>query len=239
MADTAFVVASIAGLVALASTAANVVNGRAIERIKAENEAARLASEDKKQVSIYSEALARAAFDLQSRFFNIIRGDFFIFYMEGSERERNYAIENTIFVIAQFLCWVELTRQGINFIQLGNERDTKSLLRKQDEIYALWGTDRWAKTFRLFAGEQRALGEALIIGEPEFPTCMGYGRYLEELPRGTNRFVDYIRDEIMELPAGLDEARDRLTAIQHLLIEIVDLLDPDQLRFPAGRRAKA
>lgn len=240
MFDTALIVATIAGGVALVSTGVNVANARAIERIKADNEDAKVAAQDRKQVAFYSEPMARAAFDLQSRLYNIMRQDFLGVYLErGSEREQQYAIENTTFLVAQFLCWVKLARREVNFIHLDDERTTKALLRKQDEIYACWGTDRWPSIFRIFAGEQRALGEALIVGTTERPACMGYGQFLAAFPRQTNFFVDRTRDEVKTLPSAMANARCRLATLQHLLIDILDLIDPDALRFPRARRSKA
>ncbi len=240
MADTALIVGAMAGAVALLSTAANFFNARSIERIKAEGEEARIAAEDKKEISIYSEALARAAFDLQSRIFNILHRDFVGIYLRnGTEREKSYAVENTVFLIAQFLCWVELIRREINFIQLKDSRSTKRLLRVQDDVYDSWGTDKWPQMLRLFAGEQRALGEALIVGDADYTTCMGYGRFLKELSYDDNEIIDYLKDNIKQLPSMLKQARARLTTIQHLLIEIIDIIDPDGLRFPQARRSKA
>lgn len=240
MIDTALIVGCIAGAVALASTGANVINARALERIKSSSEAAKTAAAERKELSIYSESLARSAFDLQSRLYNILRQEALKAYLDqGSQRAQVYLIENTIFLVSQYMCWVELTRQEINFIQLRDEISTKRLLRTQDDIYAVWGTDTFPDAFRIFAGEQRALGEALIVGEPEFTTCMGYGRFLEKLGSGNNSIVDHLRREMENLPMSIDAARERLTAVQHLLVDVILIIDTGSLRFPVSRLSKA
>jgi hypothetical protein len=134
---------------------------------------------------------------------------------------------------------VELTRRKINFIQLDDPAQTKLLLRKQDDIYEVWGTDKLAPAFRIFAGEQRAIGEALIESRGADATCMGYGRFLALYPRGKHALLDYVRDQVEALPTTLESARARLTKIQHILIDIIDLVDHERLRFPEDRRSKA
>ena len=46
--------------------------------------------------------------------------DFLIrYYTNGTTREKEYAVENTVFLLAQFLGWTELIRQEIQFLDLG------------------------------------------------------------------------------------------------------------------------
>lgn len=62
----------------------------------------------------YREPLARAAYDLQSRLFNIVKGRFLeTFLANGDAREQAYALNNTVFVIAQFFAWTELVRREL------------------------------------------------------------------------------------------------------------------------------
>jgi hypothetical protein len=59
----------------------------------------------------YREPLARAAFDLQSRLFNIVAGRFIrTFFSNGDARTQAYAVHHTAYVIAQFFAWTELVR---------------------------------------------------------------------------------------------------------------------------------
>ena len=241
--ETALIVGVVGGAVGLASTITTAImttiTARSVEQLKHRFDSEKRAAAERQEISIYSEALARSAFDLQSRLYNFLKNDF-AFYLEGGDgRDKIYAVEYTTFLIGQFFCWVELTRREINFIKLDDHARTKSLLRKQDDIYATWGTDKGSVAFRIFAGEQRAIGEALIEGEHEYTTCMGYGSFLEAYPRGQSALIDYVRDQVEALPLTLEAARARLTTIQHMLIDILDIIDGDRLRFPDQRRSKA
>lgn len=238
--ETALIVAIVAGAVAIVSAVFTGLNARGIEEMKAKLAAEREADDRATQVAIYSAPLAQAAFDLQSRLYNFLRQDLAGVYLKrGDVRTRSYVVEKTAFLIAQFFCWSELTRQEIHFIEMPSPGETRELLRLQDRFHSEWGTDRYPPAFRIFAGEQRAVGEALIVGQAEFTTCMGYGAFLQTFPSGKNQFIDALRADVESLETDLNTARPRLTQIQHTLIDILALMDPDGLRFASDSRSKA
>lgn len=194
-----------------------------------------------KEVSVYSEPLVHAAFDLQSRIYNIVERHFMNhFYVHGDERTREYCVENTVFLISQLFCWFELTRQELYYIELQNEKDTRQLLHLQDNVQTLWGTDKtkYHGIFCLFAGEQRAIGENLIIRRDGSSSCMGFAQFMDTFPPGKNKQIDILREEISKLGANEHLARVRLIDIQNLLIDLLALLDPKFLRFPQKSRQK-
>lgn len=160
------------------------------------------------------------------------------YLINGDEREKLYVINNTVFLIGQYFCWTELVRREIQFIDLGEHHRTRDLLRLQDDIYSIWGTDRHPATLRLFAGEQRAVGEALVQVGDRGPECMGYGSFLKTLMPGANPLIDALRVDVESLAKGFDLAAERLTRLQHGLIDLLKMLDPEYLRFPEGRRNK-
>jgi hypothetical protein len=217
----------------------SAANAKAIEQWKNDNELLKAAEQRRKETSDFSEPLARSAYDLQSRLYNIMRQNLVEVYLtRGSDRERFYVTENTIFLVCQYLCCTELVRREIQFIDLGESARTRNLLRLQDKIYSLWGTDQQPPSFRIFAGEQRALGEALIQTGARGPECMGYGAFLKNFDSGVNPLVDALRGEMTSLENGLNRAAERLTKLQHALIDLLAMLDPDYLRFPQNRRSK-
>jgi AAA ATPase-like protein len=64
-------------------------------------------------MSRYREPLLRAAFHLQSRVYNIVEQAFLLRYLQrGSPAEQEYACRNTMFVLAEYLGWVEMLRRG-------------------------------------------------------------------------------------------------------------------------------
>jgi hypothetical protein len=50
--------------------------------------------------------------------------------------------------------------------------------------------------------------------------------------------IDALRRDVISLGNGLDQAVERLKNIQHALIDLLNMLDPEYLRFPLERRAK-
>lgn len=251
-------VALISGAIALASAGGSIWistrtarnsdnNARAIEQLKIDNERLKAADQIRKETSTFSEPLARSAYDLQSRLYNILRQNVVeVYLIFGTERERSYIKNNTVFLIAQYLCWTEIVRREIQFIDLGEATKTRDLLRLQDDIYNIWGADRQSSVFRIFAGEQRALGEALIQAGVRGPECMGYGAFLKTFGNGTNPLIDAVGEDVLYLEtgieqstdSGIDQATERLTNLQHSLIDLLKILDPDYIRFPENRRSK-
>jgi hypothetical protein len=241
--NTELTVALIAGAVALASAAGTVwssirnaersnANAKAIEQLK-------IAAERQKEISAFSEPLARSAYDLQSRFYNILRQNLVgVYLVNGNDREKSYVVNSTVFLVGEYLCWTELVRREIQFIDLGESNKTRELLRLQDTIYSLWGTDKQPPLFRIFAGEQRAIGEALIQTGARGPESMGYGAFLKTFTTGANPLIDALRADVMSLQNHLSQATERLTNLQRALIDLLGMLDPDYLRFPEDRRSK-
>lgn len=244
------VVAVIAGAVALVSAAGTILssiwnarnsnkNAKDIEQLKIDNERFKAAAERQREISNFSEPLARAAYDLQSRLYNILKQNLIdVYLVNGNDREQSYVINNTAFLAGQYLCWTELARREIQFIDLGESDKTRELLRLQDTISSLWRTDRYPPVFRIFAGEQRAIGEALIQTGARGPECMGYGAFLKTFSKGIDPLIDGLRTDVFSLSKQLDLATKRLTDLQHALIDLLRLLDPDYVRFPQDRRTK-
>jgi len=192
-----------------------------------------------KVVSKYRDPLLHAAYDLQSRIFNILKKAFLTRYYEnGSDREREYAVENTVFLLAQFLGWTELIRQEIQFLDLGIDQETRELRGLQDDMYTVLQSDKLGIGLRLFAGEQRAVGELMIEGAPGVRRCIGFATFLMNRDAALDHWLDPLREDIrtMSNDAGPFEAR--LVSMQHSLIDLLRFLDPKGLRFPSGNLTK-
>ncbi|MDP8909325.1 MAG: hypothetical protein M3N47_09480, partial [Chloroflexota bacterium] len=63
----------------------------------------------------YREPLAAAAFDLQSRLYNILELNFFDKF-GGSHPRAEEAIRTTLFRLAQYFGWTEILRRDIQFL---------------------------------------------------------------------------------------------------------------------------
>jgi len=241
--DTALLIAILSAAVALTSAGIGVWSQVRSARLRDELDRLRLAEQrrhDARQLAArYHEPLARAAYDLQSRLFNILRRDLFgVHYTAGDARSRAYVIDNSAFLLAQYFAWTEIARREVRFIDLGEDGATRRLAELQDSLYGLFQSDRHGALLRVFAGEQRALGERMIVETPHGAECLGYAAFLDRLKLGADPLVEALRTDLQALGAGLDAARLRLTDLQHALIDLLDFLDPQCQRFPRQRRDK-
>ena len=242
--NATIIAAIISAVVALAAGVIAIVGQVRVKRLEAQlalrkAEADRRA-ETEKTAQKFREPLGRAAYDLQSRIYNIIKSDFLNAYLEnGDERTKSYAIKNTLFVIAQYFARTELVRQEIQFIDLGADEQTRKLSELQDSIYSIWQTNAYGDPlFRIFAGEQRAIGERLIRNDPRGPECMGYASFLDFYKEHPDPLLSAVEADVAALGSNLPRALPRLVALQHALVELLDFLDPSFVRFPQRSRTK-
>ncbi len=196
----------------------------------------------------YREPLIRAAFDLQSRIFNIVRQGFLVKYCtDGTEGEREYAVRNTVFVLAEYLCWVEILRREVQFLDLGDVERNRRLVEWLEAVSDILSTDQRITDpgFRLFRGQQRALGELMIEpieakDEPARGRCMGYAAFVAKLEAEPSfaRWFDKLEADVKRLAADPASACERLIPLQQALIDLIDFLDDPPVRFPVAQRTK-
>jgi hypothetical protein len=235
-------------LVALAGTGYTaILNYRGqqrLERLKADLLIARderqAELETQKIMSRFRDPLMHAAYDLQSRIFNILRQQFLPRYLvRGAAREQEYAVENTVFLFAQFLGWTEAIREELQFLDLGAEEDTKKLRALQNMIYHHFQTDDLGPGFRLFAGEQRAIGELMIDRKGgAVCRCIGFATFTSSRKPEIDQWLNPVREDIRKLAVQPGIFDRRLTAIQHAMIDLLEFLDPEYIRFPHTTRSK-
>ena len=186
----------------------------------------------------YQGPLLHAVFDLQSRLYNIIvQGFVDVYYVHGNDSEKEYVVNNTVFVIAQYFAWTEIIRSEIQFMDFGDLNKTKGLSELRDNIYGLWQTDRFLDPFRVWAGEQRAIGELMIEEKNNQLTCIGYAAFLNKLKNNNEPLFEKLKFNVVSLSSSGSQPFSRLGGIQHALIDILDYLDPECIRFPKERRS--
>lgn len=240
---TELIVALIAGGVSLSACALSIWGQLRSEQLSAKLQALTAAEQRRvdsdKAVARYREPLARAAYDLQSRLYNILEQNLVSVYFDGGdERTRSYVVDNTTFLIAQYFAWTEIIRRDIQYIDLGQDEQTRLLARLQDDIYSLFLTDRFDHLLRIFAGEQRAIGEKMIRDGTRGPECLGYAAFLGGLLKSPDPLIELVRHDVRDLNARLKDARPRLVALQNALIDLLAFLDPAFIRFQKERRSK-
>ncbi|GGK64147.1 hypothetical protein [Ornithinimicrobium pekingense] len=193
------------------------------------------------------------------------------FLVRGRPHEKRYAENHTLYQVAQYFCWVEIVRREVQFLAPGNEAQQQELEARLQTVSAAFSSDdlrrvmlhrlknlpgacevlmdrmtadarlRGEPTFRLFRGEQRALGEVLTVplGAAQSAEwgCMGYAQFMEALSRpATAAWFDSLREDIAELSTNLHDRGSRLVVIQAALVELIDALDPQNTRSPHNDR---
>ena len=78
----------------------------------------------------YREPLAAAAFDLQSRLYNILRLDFFR-KVGNSQALTEEALRTTLFRLAQYFGWTEILRRDIQFLSFPEADETRRVAQLQ------------------------------------------------------------------------------------------------------------
>ncbi|MFE1313625.1 hypothetical protein [Streptomyces sp. NPDC058755] len=120
--STELLVASLSGAVALVSVLISTRGARKQALLTAE-------LEQRDVMARHRDPLLWAAFDLQSRLFNIVDRRFLLaYYANGSERKRAYASRSTLHVLAEYLGQVELLRRRIQFLDLGNRHVNRTIV---------------------------------------------------------------------------------------------------------------
>src|SRR5882672_3457566 len=209
--DKTLIPSLISSLVAIGAAVIAVWGQLRVKRVEAhvslQKAEAEHRAETEQTARRFREPLGRAAYELQSRIFNIIKRGFLAEYLDGGDdRTRPYSINHTAFVIAQYFAWTEIIRREIQFIDLGADEETRQLAQLQHKIYSCWQTDKYHPLLRVFGGEQHAIGERMIREGPRGPQCMGFASFLDYLKGGPDPLICALNADIESLAARLEEA---------------------------------
>jgi hypothetical protein len=186
-------------------------------------------------VTRYREPLLSAAFEMQARIYNMTTGRFF-----GADRS-SYHADHTLFVFAQYFGWREIILQEIQFMDLGDAPATKNLAERLERVtHTISATMPDLPTnFQLFRGEQRAIGEKMMvsIGTTAQASlshrCLGYASFVEALNRPDfDVWFTKLRTYFKYLESSDTPDFGRLSLLQNMLIDLIELLDPDCVRTP-------
>ncbi|WP_172383067.1 hypothetical protein [Streptomyces sp. MNP-20] len=221
----------ISAAVALASAATTAFLGYWQQRRTA-------AAERLNYMNQYGASLAWAAFDLQSRLYNILRGRYLAFFLlHGTEQDAELARRSTVYVIAEYLGWVEILRRDVQFLDLGGSGPNRGVMNQLSRIAeTLNRSTAHHDELRLFRIQQRAIGSVMIHpdSEPGRRRCLDYAEFCERLD-ADERFRGWFSAALADvdtIAADGAPSAPRLRALQRQLVELVDLLDPDAVRFP-------
>lgn len=195
--------------------------------------------------SRYRDPLLASAYALQSRIFNIVERRLFEQPAETTVRTngKSYATESTLYTIGEFLCWKEILRREIQFLDLGDDNETKRLnicFEGVMEILAQNDTSL-GKAFCLFRMEQRAIGELMIEtvdrGSSRALQAIGPAEFARRL--NTPDFAlwfEPVESALDELASRKPGALARLALLQNWIVEFIDQLDPGSVALAGKRR---
>ena len=167
-------------------------------------EAATKSEEAKRLVAKYRDPLLQSAFDLQSRIYNVLRPGGF-----RGGGDPDYFQLNTLFLLAEFLGWLEIIRREMQFLDLGAAPATKELAQRLEYVQDLLAsTSRWRDAYYVYRGEQRAMGEVMLSPGEESASwgprhrCIGYAEFVTR--QGDPDFAKWFA-----WPRGSDSASSR------------------------------
>jgi len=221
---------------------------RELAELEAQRDRERTKAETVEQiVKRYRDPLLRASFDLQSRLYNIVKRSFLTTHHVDERPDRKeYACENTLFVIAEFLGWVEILRREVRFLDLGVEVENQTWVNRLAAVRNVLQSDRGGPALQLMNGQQRAIGEIMTVpvddpdeDAPRLET-LGYTAFVVRRRDDPDfaRWFERLADDIALLAREPDAGTRRIVGLQHALVDLMEFLDPDCERLPASERTK-
>lgn len=217
----------------LAAELAEREEERARERTKAEDIAL--------LVQRYRDPFLRTSFELQSRMYDIVAQRFMETYYDDERPDTTeYARENTLYVLAEYLGWSEVVRGEVRFLDLGDNNLNQAWVACQLAVRAVLQSDDFDPVFQVMHGQQRAIGEVMVMpvedrseGGPRQET-IGYSEFVRRRRDDPDfaRWFHRLADDTALLAREPGRHVDRLVALQHALIDIIDFLDPQGERLP-------
>jgi hypothetical protein len=241
--DTGSLVAlASAGLSVVAAVAAGVMANRSRRldhALQLQRQRESKAERTEELISRYREPLLLAANSLQSRLHNGINGEYLhVFLYCGDPEEERYARNFTVYTLAEYFCWVEIIRRELRFLDLGDEKRTRTFNSHLEKISGIFGSSRYEHPhFRVFRGRQQAIGQLMMVQTGSAAEVMTYpafdlrvmtdpefGRWFAQLRRDVDAFLTH--DWIGNV---------RVVEAQWALIDLIDFLDPGKVRLTDNR----
>ncbi|TKG73190.1 MULTISPECIES: hypothetical protein [Prauserella] len=187
----------------------------------------------------YSGPLLAAASSLASRLRNVMDPEqvkeFSSEDEQRGQRYLGYAINETLYRIGRYLCWVHITSRHVRVLDMGNEERNRQLVRRLAAVQRAISSRDGDLTFMLLGGEQWALGELMVDPDrpADDPGCISYVKFVDRLddPKFA-RWFQSLKQDIAAYISDLERARPRLTAITEALDDLILLLDPRGIWVP-------
>lgn len=240
---TALIAAAVAVISAVISIYGQARITRLTDQLTKQREAESREAQTATLMSKYRDPLLRSAIDLQSRIYNVCQNRFLERFYRESPSAQQYALYNTLYVVAEYLSWVEILRREIQFLDLGDLELNRHLSELLANINQAFGGYKLGNHFRLFNGEQRAIGEIMTLPRSNSEAigydCIGYATFVKKMsdPEFASWFTK-LKDDIDTMASASNVEMERLRLIHSRLIDLIDFLDPHQIRVPPKNRTR-
>lgn len=194
----------------------------------------------------YRDPFLWSIHDLRSRIRTILDDDFLTrFLIKGDDQVlpsgnfmRAYARRHTMFVLAEYLGWVEIIRRTVGFLDLGDQRRNRRLLEHLSIIRRVLFAPDLDPVFHVPTGQQRGIGELMIVadknGEGRGWRCIGFAEFCARLDtdRRFAAWFERLEHGIDAFAAQPQHKLGRLGELSARLTDLIDFLDPTRARFP-------
>jgi hypothetical protein len=211
--------------------------------IEAQQKAQTKAEQAEAILSRYREPLLAAAHNLQARLYNIVDQSFLAAYLHCGDSDLEcYARDYTVYVLAEYLCWAEIIRRDLRFLDLGKEERNRDLVRLLEATQRAISSEKSPRPLRLFRGEQRAIGELMMTptgdaGSTQYES-LGYVQFCAQLDDNPAfaKWFHRLRSDVDRVATAERAEQSRLISLQNRLIDLIQFLDPQKQRLPAKYR---
>ncbi len=183
-------------------------------------------------IARYCKPLLRSAQNLQSRLHDILYGDYLLKYCRGSVLDRAHAVHSTLYMVGEYLAYVETIRRQLRVLDSYSVEQERKLANLLEQVTRSFSTQTLESTFRLLRAQQAIIGNIMQaapymvgdkgsgpIGVDEFCTRLynaEFSQWFVHLQEGI--------ELLAAAPAGHEE---RLFSIQHALLQLIAFLsDP-------------
>lgn len=191
----------------------------------------------------YRDPLTLSAYDLQSRLFGLVELALLGYLLDDSKKDlvRSY----TAFLIGQYFSWVYIFRRQAQFLRFSTDKKNRQLNHIMDSITREFMDDTPSENnFMLWRGQQMAIGEVMTLNEDGQLYCMGYAAFVQKHDHDPE-FAKWFKSIDKDISI-LDQARrqnnleagNKLRRLQHLLIDLVKLLDSELITSAGYKEPK-
>lgn len=189
----------------------------------------------------YREPLLQAAHNLHTRLFSIAKRDIVRRYMLREQPwDHEYIITSTLYVVGQYLCWVEIIRREAQFMDPGNLAREGQAITLMERVREAFSSEEATEdsVFKVYRVEQRALGEIMLVpansiyqGTPRWD-CIGFAEFTRRREDSEfGRWFARLQEDLQLIAREPNCHYDRIINIGNAVLDLVNFLNPNRVRI--------